>query len=340
MKLLTYQLGAVSSQRLGTLVRVPQHPDTNLVLDLRQAYSSYLQSQDDPFAEPIAAIRIPSDVRQYLEGGERSQEAVRHALEYVEAAAPAEIECLFAHGALLPLESVRLLAPIARPCKIIAVGANYASHVQEAREAGVLRDLPNHPVGFLKMPSSVTGPDSDIVRSRYTEELDYEIELAMVIGTRCRNVSRENWREVVAGFTIVNDISMRDLILSERALGVFYGKNLDTACPLGPYIVTLDEFHDPNALDVCLRVNGVVRQHDNTRNMIFSCAEILAYWSSRITLEPGDVITTGTTGGVAGFGKRFPERLLKPGDIVEAEIEGIGVLRNRVVAEDSSAAHS
>jgi acylpyruvate hydrolase len=138
---------------------------------------------------------------------------------------------------------------------------------------------------------------------------------------------------VVAGLTVVNDVSMRDIILAEQPFGIpFQGKNLDTSCPLGPCIATLDEIGDTGNLDVWLRVNGEVRQQDNTRNMVYDFGRIVAYWS-RVTLEPGDVITTGTTSGVAGFRKQRPEKLLKPGDVVEAEVQGVGILRNPVVDE-------
>jgi acylpyruvate hydrolase len=240
---------------------------------------------------------------------------------------------------VLPIDHVRLRAPIERPGKIIAIGANYDGHIKEGRTTGVLGELPQYPVAFLKMPSAVIGPDDLILHSRHTQELDYEIELSMVIGKRCRDVAAEDWRDVVMGFTIVNDVSMRDLIVREKPTGVvFQGKNLDTTCPLGPCIVTEDEIADPGTLAIELQVNGQVRQQDNTRNMIFSCAEIIAYWSSRLTLEPGDIVTTGTTSGVAGFNRRFPERLLKHGDLVEARVEGIGVLRNRVANEEASLA--
>ncbi|MFM0277748.1 fumarylacetoacetate hydrolase family protein [Paraburkholderia sediminicola] len=334
MKLLSYKLDNLSSQRIGALIHTPlaASDSSEFVVDLASAYAAYLRATvGDPFADQLAIIRIPADVTQFIEGGTLSREAAEHALRYVQTAAAAEIARLRVRGILVPLADINLLAPISRPPKIIAVGANYSGHVKEARDAGVLHDLPDHPVGFLKMPSSVTGPESTILRSRYTDELDYEVELAMVIGKPCRNIARTDWLDYVAGFTIVNDISMRDLILAEKPTGVvFQGKNLDTTCPLGPYIVTADEIGNPDALDISLRVNGVTRQADNTRNMIFSCSDILTFWSSRMTLEPGDIVTTGTAAGVAGFGKRFPERLLKDGDIVEAEIQHIGILRNRI----------
>jgi acylpyruvate hydrolase len=338
MKLVSYSCAADPGRRAGALL---SHFDESgaqheAVVDLRRAYAMYLLDvAQDPFADSIAEVRIPGDLSQFITGGKLSLEAARLALAHVEdALAHQQHAALAASRALLSRDDVRLLAPIERPGKIVAIGANYAGHIKEGRSTGVVGELPAYPVAFLKMPSAVVGPDEAIVRSRYTEELDYEVELSMIIGKRCRDVAPESWRDVVAGFTIVNDVSMRDLILQEKPTGVvFQGKNLDATCPLGPCIVTEDEIADPGALDIRLRVNGETRQSDNTRNMIFSCGQIIAYWSSRLTLEPGDVVTTGTTSGGAGFNRRFPERLLKHGDVVEAEIEGIGVLRNPVADE-------
>jgi acylpyruvate hydrolase len=336
MKLVSFHTPDAPGARVGALVELAITPSASgtSVVDLALAFAAWCRDvEQDPFADDIARVRIPADMKQFLEGGRHSLQAARHALRHVHALAGSPDSTILARtGIVRPLAAVRLLAPLHRPGKIIAIGANYSGHIQEGRDAGVLRDLPHYPVAFLKMPSAVIGPDEAIVRSRHTEELDYEIELSMVIGQRCRDLSVDNWRDAVAGFTIVNDISMRDLIVQEKPSGVvFQGKNLDTTCPLGPCIVTTDEIADPDALEISLRVNGETRQHDNTRQMIFKCGAILAYWSSRLTLEPGDIVTTGTTSGVAGFNKRFPERLLKHGDVIEAEIEGIGILRNPVV---------
>lgn len=335
MKLVSFHTPDAPGTRVGALVNIPTVDDL-CVVDLALAYAAYQRDvEDDPFADEVARVRIPADMKRLLEGGRHSLQAARTALHHAQTLSQSpDSTVLQRSGIVRALGSVRLVAPLSRPGKIIAIGANYHGHIQEGRDAGVLRDLPSYPVAFLKMPSAVIGPDEAIVRSRHTEELDYEIELSMVIGQRCRDLTPDNWREAVAGFTIVNDVSMRDLIVQEKPTGVvFQGKNLDTSCPLGPCIVTSDEIGDPDALEVVLRVNGETRQHDNTRNMIFKCGEILTYWSSRLTLEPGDIVTTGTTSGVAGFNKRFPERLLKSGDVIEAEIEGIGILRNPVVDE-------
>ncbi|OUL98255.1 fumarylacetoacetate hydrolase family protein [Variovorax sp. JS1663] len=321
MKLVSFVEPGDAAPRVGSL-------QGDRIVDLRRAYAATLA--DDPFAAQIAAVRIPGDMIHFLEGGPLSMQAARAADAHARAA---HADGLLAGRVAQRASAVRVLAPVPRPRKIISAGGTYRSHVDEVHKQQVRLDVPDYPLAFLKMPSAVIGPDQDIVRSRLTEELDYEIEIGLVIGTRCKDVPAQDWRAVVAGITVVNDVSMRDIILAEQSHGIhFQGKNLDTCCPLGPCIATLDEVGDTGNLDLELRVNGEVRQRDNTRNMVYDFGAIVAYWS-RVTLEPGDVITTGTTSGVAGFRKQRPDKLLKPGDMVEAEVQGVGVLRNRVVDE-------
>jgi acylpyruvate hydrolase len=321
MKLVTFIEPGDVAPRIGSL-------QGDRVVDLRRAYAATLRG--DPFAVEIAAVRIPGDMVRFLEGGPLSMQAAHAGDAH---ARSGDRDALAAARVALPAVAVRVLAPVPRPRKVISAGATYRSHVDEVHQQNVRLDVPDYPLAFLKMPSAVIGPGEDIVRSHLTEELDYEIEIGLVIGARCKDVPARDWRSVVAGLTVVNDVSMRDLILAERAHGIpFQGKNLDTCCPLGPCIATLDELGDTGNLDIELRVNGEVRQRDNTRNMVYDFGAIVAYWS-RVTLEPGDVITTGTTSGVAGFHRQRPEKLLKPGDVVEAEVQGVGVLRNRVVDE-------
>jgi len=256
-------------------------------------------------------------------------------VEYVleRASGSAETARLTAGGILHRADAVRYLPPVPRPGKVISVGANYAAHVAEITSAGVMQ-RPAHPVAFAKFPSVLVGHDEPILYSRHTTQLDYEIELCLVIGKRCKDVPVERYRDVVAGYAVFNDVSMRDIQFREMKGGLLtMGKNLDTAGPMGPYLVTADEVPDPQDLKLSLRVNGELRQSENTRNMVFSCAEIVAYWS-RLTLEPGDVITTGSPAGVAIFRENPEPYLLKPGDIVEAEIERLGVLRNTVLSEE------
>lgn len=337
MKLVTYLPTGRNRARVGVLT---VHAGIDYVVDAATAYARVLRDvEHDPYADEVAAARVPCDMTGLLAGGDASLAAVRRGAGHIEAAlARGEPPSAFAAaGALHERAAVKLLAPIPRPGKIVAIGANYHEHVREGRETGAIAELPPYPPAFLKMSSAVVGPDDPIVYPDHGFELDYEVELSMVIGRSCQDIDAEHWLDHVAGFTIVNDLSLRDVILQERETGpVFYGKNFATACPMGPCIVTKDDIRSPHGLALRLRVNGELRQRDSTASMIHSCGAVLAYWS-RLGLEPGDVVTTGTPGGGAGFRRKHPERLLKVGDVVEAEIEGIGVLRNAVVARPAAA---
>ncbi|MDB5873351.1 MAG: 2-keto-4-pentenoate hydratase/2-oxohepta-3-ene,7-dioic acid hydratase [Ramlibacter sp.] len=336
MKLATYIPQGQVRPRVGVLC---VHDGVEYLADARNAYALALRHVDhDPCADEIAAARVPADMMGLLAAGTVALQAVRHGLEFAEGALrPGQRpQALIEQGVLQHRSAVKLLAPIPRPGKIVAIGANYHDHIREGRDSGALGGLPSYPPAFLKMSSAVVGPDEPIVYPSFGSELDYEVEFSMVIGKHCRDVRAKDWLEYVAGFTIVNDLSMRDVILEEKGTGiVFAGKNFATACPMGPFIVTKDEIKAPDNLEVKLRVNGEQRQRDRTSSMIHTCAAILSYWS-RLGLEPGDVVTTGTPGGGAGFGRKFPERLLKPGDVVEAEVEGIGILRNPVISQEAS----
>jgi 2-keto-4-pentenoate hydratase/2-oxohepta-3-ene-1,7-dioic acid hydratase in catechol pathway len=229
-----------------------------------------------------------------------------------------------------PLLSVQLLAPIPHPRKnVFCVGRNYKLHIEEgARARGVEPSFPTVPEFFSKPPTTVIGPGADIrLDSALTKQLDYEVELAIVIGTTCRDVAPEEVDDVVFGYTIANDVTARDL---QRAHGQWFkGKGLDTTLPCGPWIVTKDAFGDPAAHRLSLSVNGEGRQDSTIADMLFDCREIVVSLSAGLTLEPGDIICTGTPSGV-GLGLS-PQVFLKDGDVVECEIDGIGRLRNRVV---------
>ena len=224
-----------------------------------------------------------------------------------------------------PLDGCRLLAPVTAPTKIVAIGLNYADH---ARESG--QTPPAAPVMFIKTTNSIAGPHEPIRYSRTdSTEVDYEAELAVVIGRRARRVTAELALDHVFGYTACNDVSARD---AQFADGQWVrGKSFDTFCPLGPWIVTADEIGDPQSLAIGCRVNGTALQDSTTKEMIFGVAEIISYLSNVMTLEPGDVIATGTPVGV-GFA-RTPPVYLVDGDVVEVEIERIGVLRNPVVVD-------
>jgi 2-keto-4-pentenoate hydratase/2-oxohepta-3-ene-1,7-dioic acid hydratase in catechol pathway len=226
-----------------------------------------------------------------------------------------------------PLDTVRLHAPL-RPGKIVGVGLNYVEHVEESsRTLDTAKDLPSRPVLFSKPATAVVGPGEPIQHNGdMTSQLDWECELAVVIGRTARRVSVEDALDHVFGYSIVNDISARD---QRRSGQWFFSKGQDSYAPFGPAIRTADEVPDPQRLDLGLKVNGEVKQKGNTAHMLFSVATLIADISSGMTLEPGDVIATGSPQGVGAA--QTPPQFLTPGDVVEATIEGIGTLRNPVV---------
>jgi 2-keto-4-pentenoate hydratase/2-oxohepta-3-ene-1,7-dioic acid hydratase in catechol pathway len=232
-------------------------------------------------------------------------------------------------GADVALAGLRLLAPIPRPRKnVFCVGWNYLEHFAEGeaiRQSG--EDLPAHPVFFSKAPTAVTGPyDAIPYDAKVSEQIDWEVELAVIIGKNGRNIPENKALDYVFGYTVVNDVTARDL---QRQHGGQWlkGKSLDGACPMGPWIVTRDEL-DPSNLCLVTRVNGVPKQDSNTRHLYFKIPRLIAELSLGMTLEAGDIISTGTPPGV-GFARKPPE-FLKPGDLLETEIEGIGRLENRI----------
>ncbi|MGH2345005.1 MAG: fumarylacetoacetate hydrolase family protein [Chloroflexota bacterium] len=234
-----------------------------------------------------------------------------------------------ANAVTLPLSQVTLLAPIPRPRKnIVCLGMNYALHAYEsARARGKPEVLPEYPVFFTKAPTSVLAPEGTVpLHESITDQLDWEVELGFVIGRAARDVSEAEAMSHVFGYTIINDVSARDL--QNRHQQFFRAKSLDGCGPMGPWIVTADEIVDPHALGIRLRVNGETMQESYTGDQIFRIPAVISVLSHGMTLDPGDVFATGTPAGV-GMG-RTPQQWLKDGDVMEAEIEGIGVLRNTV----------
>ncbi len=227
-------------------------------------------------------------------------------------------------GAVADLGSVTLMAPVPRPPKLICVGLNYRDHAVESN-----MEIPKTPTIFNKFPNTVIGPGDPIVLPCNSEKPDYEAEFAFVIGRGGRKIPAARWRDHVFGYTIVNDVSARDYQMATTQW--LMGKTFDTFAPMGPWIVTADEIADPHALDISLEIGGEVLQHSNTRELIFDVPKLVEYVSSVVTLEPGDVFSTGTPSGV-GFARK-PPRWLKAGDEVIIRVQGIGELRNPVTAE-------
>ena len=260
-----------------------------------------------------SAGELPDNMLEFLQQGNTAMESARRLVAETEAD--------------VALDSVKLLAPIVNPQKVVAIGLNYMDHV---REAGF--EVPEFATMFCKYPSAIVGCEEEIRWStKLTQQVDYEAELAVVIGTKARNVSAANAYDYIAGYMNCNDVSARDLQL--RAGDQWLrGKCLDSFCPLGPWLVSADEIPDPHALSIQCRVNGELRQDSNTSEIIHRIPQLIEYLSTAFTLQPGDVIITGTPHGVGAF--RHPPLWLKQDDVVEVEIEGLGVLRNRCRLED------
>lgn len=227
--------------------------------------------------------------------------------------------------ATLKLDEVTLKAPIASPPKIICLGLNYRDHAEEARAR-----IPNEPIIFMKPHTSIVGPNEAVIKPAFVEQLDYEVELAMVIGKRGKDIPASKAKEQIFGYTAFNDISARDIQFKDGQWT--RGKSFDTFAPIGPCITTIDQIGDPGNLHVQARVNNEIRQNSSTKNMIFNVYEIVHHLSRVMTLEPCDIIATGTPSGVAVFMKPKP-RFLMPRDVVEVEVENVGTLRNQIVEE-------
>lgn len=259
--------------------------------------------------------KLPNDMRSFLEMGDVALDLAR--------AIAGDAEALYER---VPLEDVTLMAPVRNPSKIIAIGLNYMDHVRESGGS-----VPQIAIMFAKYPSAIIGPGDPIRWSPdVTAKVDYEAELALVIGKTAAKVSEADAYDHIAGYMNCHDVSARDLQL-DRGDQWIMGKSLDTFCPLGPYLVTRDEVPDPHNLGIRCLVNGEAMQDSNTKELIFKIPYLIAYLSRGITLLPGDVITTGTSHGVGAF--RTPPVFLKHGDVVTVEVEGLGQLVNPCIEE-------
>jgi len=311
MRLVTYRRGS-SLPRIGALAGEAALDLAALAADLARERGAVRHGRGG----------FPKTMLALVQGGADALALAREAAAHGEALlARHGVDGLVERRLGLPAARARLEAPIPRPARnVFCLGRNYREH---AAERGA--EAPPHPVYFTKAPESVLAPGGKIVHHTVTKELDYEVELAVVIGLAGRDIPREQALRHVFGYTVINDVTARDL--QKRHGQWFKGKTLDTFCPMGPALVTADEIPDPQALAITLRVNGETRQSSHTSKMIFPVDECISVLSEGFTLLPGDVIATGTPEGVgAALGK-----FLKAGDRVEAEVERIGILANRVV---------
>lgn len=302
MRLVTYRSVVDAAARLGVL-------ESDLVIDVERLGAK-------------AGQPLPATMLDFIDLGPVALAALREALDAQRGRWPV--------GAALPVSNAKLLAPIPRPRKnIFGIGLNYVEHVAEsARTLETSKELPKQPVIFSKPPTSVIGPGDAIEHNRkITQQLDWEVELAVVIGRTAKRVTEEDALSHVFGYSVMIDVSARD---NRRAGQWIYSKGQDTYAPFGPCIVTADEIADPHGLDLWLTVNGETKQRSNTRHMLFKVPTLIADISAAMTLEAGDIIATGTPDGV-GAG-RTPQEWLWPGDVVEAGVDGIGTLRHPVVA--------
>ena len=317
MKLLSFRTEGTS--KIGVLVE-------DRILDLNAAFDTNLGGSFNAMEKPCVL-----DMRAFLDMGEEglgeAKKAVDRASEMIGGGSEGD---LYDASMLYDVDNIEFMAPIPRPRKnIVCLGLNYADHVAEGNKSRSLtRSLPEHPIFFTKPPTAVNGPFDDIVYPKATERLDYEVELALIIGKEGKYIPEEAVYDHIVGYTVFNDVSARDL--QRRHSQWYKGKSCDTFAPMGPYLVTHDEIGDPMNLGVRLDVNGETRQESNTSNMIFDIKKIVSTLSTGITLEVGDIIATGTPSGV---GSSHPLGLLKVGDVVETWVEKIGSMRNQVVSE-------
>jgi acylpyruvate hydrolase len=287
----------------------------NKVVDLVSACAWYERANKD------FRFEMPGEMIAFLKTGEDGLDAAGKILASVEART-AEKSKRIPAGIVFELQQVRLKAPVQKPGKIVCLGRNYAEH---AKEGG--KEPPGAPLIFAKAPTTIIGPGEPVIYPKLTKQLDYEVELAVVIGRAGREIEEERACDYIAGYTVMNDVTARDIQFADKLW--FRGKSFDTFGPTGPWIVLKDEIPDPHSLRLRMKVNGEVRQDSSTKELIFKIPYLMAFVSAVMTLEPGDILSTGTPSGVGIFMKPAP-RLLQVGDVMEAWVEKIGVLRNPV----------
>jgi 2-keto-4-pentenoate hydratase/2-oxohepta-3-ene-1,7-dioic acid hydratase in catechol pathway len=324
MRLVTFET-AEGHRRIGSVT--PEQ----LIVDLHAAASLYLRDvSKDPVHELVANARVPNSMRGLFEGGDGSLMLASQAAEYARHVGP-DAKGHTGEALFHRMSQVKLRAPI-EPKKFFHTAGNFREHHEEAQKAGF-----SHPVMpwivFFQNTDAIIGPDEPVIfPDHLTQELDYELELAVVLRKGGKHLTAEEATDYIGGYVIFNDLTARDIQRREMKSGVFsFCKGIDTFCPLGPWIVTADEIPDPHNLAMELRVNGEPRQQSHSKKMSVKIPEIIAHYSA-MGYSAGDVVSTGTVSGVAAFSADPKAWYLKPGDIMECEIENIGILRNPVVS--------
>jgi acylpyruvate hydrolase len=335
VKLVTCETRAASSPNrfVGALL------SEEVLVDLGAAHSALV-------AAGKSSLSLPGDMIGLLAGGHEALAAAQAALDYArsngDAKAPEKARTPDGRRLAWARRDLKLLGAVPRPGKILHTSINFRSHKEEVAARFRAPEWQahgwgsfhyEHPTGFLQAPSSVVGTDAEVFIPRFTKQLDYELELGIIIGRPAKHVSPEDALDYVAGYCVFNDMSARDIQAREHANKVILlGKSFDTSCPLGPWLTTKDEVGDPQNLKMQLRLNGELRQDANTSGMIYGVRELVSWWSN-ITLEPGDVITSGAPAGVIA-GRENPV-WLAPGDRIEASIDKLGTLVSNIAAEPS-----
>jgi 2-keto-4-pentenoate hydratase/2-oxohepta-3-ene-1,7-dioic acid hydratase in catechol pathway len=322
MKFVSFERPNGGGRRFGLMVK------DNTIADIALAYAALVARDMPPgMAVPYKAKVALDDAHSFIAGGDYSLTAARQVVQFLSGKDAGNPSLTFeGNRFLLSTSEVRLLAPITRPRKFIAAGKNFSEHMAEMSSR---IPLPRRPVAFAQMMTTIVGPETTIPYPPETQKLDYEVEVAVVIGKPAYRISADAAHEHIFGYTIFNDISARDIYRGEQTAGIpLLGKNFPSFSPLGPVLCTRDEFTHSADTRLQMRVNGEMRQDGTLASMIFNIDHLIAYWS-QIGLTSGDILTTGTPSGVAAG--RKPEETpwwLKPGDVVEAEVSGLGVLRN------------
>jgi acylpyruvate hydrolase len=310
MKLVTFSHNGVL--KIGVLFQ-------EKVIDLVSACNLYVSEEKD------TTFKIPNDMIELLNFGEAELKATRKIFEFIKKKYESESEKL--DGIVYDIKMVKLKAPILNPRKIICLGLNYSDHAEE----GGLKP-PDRPILFSKPPTAIIGHEEPVIYPKISNSIDYEVELAIIIGKKGKEIPETKAYDYVAGYTVFNDVSARDIQFGDGQW--FRGKSFDTFAPIGPCLTLKDQVSDPQNLKMQMKVNGEIRQDSSTKNMFFKIPYIISFISDVMTLEPGDIIATGTPSGVGIYAKPEP-RLLKVGDVMEAFVEKLGVLRNPVKAPNA-----